>query len=270
MTNKSPALKLLKKVFHHENADYSTDYSGEVGYKTDCLSAKDMKVLQDADLFPNTFEARTHDELLAGLLAMKSNTALTDDLCKALFLKGLSGSEPRFRQSLISYMYLETLEPHKFQASDTTSNCAICGLPRKSVQDRTHTLYTYHLGHSWNESPQGFLAELEEILTYPEPDVSKEDKSRLKDLLKLIAQAEPGETPGQLEKRIAKAKLLPKTDKYKRYGILQTLAIMGILPSDPAIDNQPARSDIVMPLAGWSGRMGVDFDKAVQAFDLTF
>ncbi|MFF4291927.1 hypothetical protein ACFY0R_42675, partial [Streptomyces sp. NPDC001633] len=78
-------------------------------------------------------------------------------------------------------------------------------------------------------------------------------------------------TPGQLEKSIARARLLPRTDKYQRYGILIALAELGVLPNTllpPSIDRfvsrtecQAAyrrvrgapRSDITLPLAAWRG-----------------
>ncbi|MBY4891391.1 hypothetical protein KUL25_01285 [Rhodobacteraceae bacterium N5(2021)] len=74
------------------------------------------------------------------------------------------------------------------------------------------------------------------------------------------------------------------TDKYKRHGILQTLAECGILPNDLVMPlykgartqvefweahkrlKGSARSDIVLPLAGRRGRMGVDLDRYHDVF----
>lgn len=124
------------------------------------------------------------------------------------------------------------------------------------------------MGHSWNEIPKDFLLELLEIYSVQKLEISKDHIKRFINLLTEIDNAPSDETPGQLEKRLAKSNILPKTYKYKRYGILQTLAVIGVLPTRAENDHQPARSDIVLPLAGWSGKFGVDFDKAKHVFKL--
>ena len=165
---------------------------------------------------------------------------------------------------------MQGLEEHSFEKSKSHDACALCGLPEKNVEDRTHTLFSDYLGHSWNERPAHFLAELQEISEIPQPEIEAEEIEHLRILLKEINKADATETPGQLAKRIAKLKLLPKTDTYKRYGILQTLAVIGVLPTDRELNNQPMRSDIVMPLAGWKGVLGVDFEKASEIFKILF
>lgn len=95
----------------------------------------------------------------------------------------------------------------------------------------------------------------------------------------MIASQPAGTTPGQLEKVLGTRKLLPRTDKYQRYGILQALAELGIMPNPylpPSLDRAilvaerheagrqvpgGSRSDIVLPLAGWRGEIGIDQDR---------
>lgn len=264
--NNSKVLNILKKVYHYTNEDYDADYNGEVGYKTDFLTAEQHRLLEEANLIPNNFEELTHDSLLEGFLEIQSSGKLSLDFCTALFIKGLSGNFPRYRQTLISFWYMREISHHEFKESSSSANCSVCGLPESTVTDRTHNLYTYYLGHSWNEEPENFLAELQEISEIDKPQVSDDEIERFISLLQEINKAEADETPGQLEKRLAKSKLLPKTDKYKRYGILQTLAVVGVLPTNPEFDNQPTRSDIVLPLSGWRGELGVDFDRLNEIF----
>ncbi len=267
---KNRAISILKKVYHHTNTDYETQYKGIVGYKTDFLSEKEWSVLKKADLVPNKIEKYTHDGLVASFLKLGTNNKLTLDFAVNLFIKGLTGEFPRYRQTLISFLYLQNISEHTYMPSEDSRNCSVCGLPDEVTEDKTHNLYTYYLGHSWNEQPQCFVAELEDILQYSKSEMTEADKEILVKLLLLINQAHENETPSQLEKRIGKEKLLPKTDRYKRYGVLQTLAILGILPSEKERENlQPARSDIVMPLAGWRGRFGVNFKKAEEIFNIT-
>jgi hypothetical protein len=110
------------------------------------------------------------------------------------------------------------------------------------------------------------------------PVPTSADRAVLVDLLALIAAQPNGTTPGQLERAVGRAKLLPRTDKYQRYGILIGLAEFGILPSPvlapsydrfvPIAEQHAAyrklrgapRSDITVPLAGWRG--GLDQTRA--------
>lgn len=89
-------------------------------------------------------------------------------------------------------------------------------MPKKETLDKTEQLYGCY---SWNESPADFFIELEESLKFEQPEINESDEQKLVELLSLISKAEDHETPAQLEKRIAKHKVLPKTDKYQRYGI---------------------------------------------------
>ena len=233
-------------------------------------------------LAPNNFETFEHHSSLQRLLKLKENPKLTLDFAKAMFLKGLTGEFPRGRQTLMSFIYVKNLYQHKFIGKET---CEISGLPKKEIIDKTHQLYTYYLGHSWNEKPIHYLIELEEILKYEKPKITKEDKGKIIELLDLISKSAQNETPGNLEKRIAKSKLLPKTDKYKRYGILLTLSECGILPNEfltPTYDKFPIRkeiwkasenlttshrSDIVLPFGGWKGENRINYERYKEIFE---
>jgi hypothetical protein len=198
-----------------------------------------------------------------------------------MFYKGISGEYIRGRQTLMSYIYLKHLPEHKFIGDHC---CEICGLPKSKIIDKTDILLMYYRGHSWNENPLNYIIELEEIVYQEKPIINESDKRLLDNLLELINSADKDETPGNLEKRLAKNKILPKTDKYKRYGILQTLAECGILPNKligpryekfiniferldagKKVKGSP-RSDIVLPLAGWRGEYGINYKKYKEIF----
>ncbi|WP_103068698.1 hypothetical protein [Aquimarina sediminis] len=274
-------ISILKKVYFHENGFYNPELDRHEHKIPDSVTQSDLNLLKDNDFSPNNFETFEHDNSLDRLLAFKSNPKLTLDFAKAMFLKGITGEFPRGRQTLMSYIYIKNLSKHNFEGKDT---CEICGLPKKKTIDRTSQLYTYYLGHSWNEMPVHNLIELEEILKYEKPNSTKEDKDKLIELLDLISKSKPNETPGKLEKRIAKNKTLPKTDKYKRYGILLTLSECGILPNEfilPTYDKFSTRkeiwkasehlktshrSDIVLPFGGWKGKNGVNYKRYKEIF----
>jgi hypothetical protein len=222
-----------------------------------------------------------HDEAINRFFSLKNNSTLTEDFAVAMFYKGISGEYIRGRQTLMSYIYLKHLPEHKFTGEKI---CDICGLPKTETIDEADVLSTYYSGHSWNELPLNCLIELEEIINMEKPIIKESDKELLDTLLETIGMAEKDETPGKLEKRIGKDRILIKTDKYKRYGILQTLAECGILPNKLIIPRYDkfvsfkemtemheklmgsVKSDIVLPLAGWKGEYGIDKEKYTKIF----
>ena len=275
-------ISLLKKIYHYENGFYNEKADRHEHKIPNNISDEDILLLEKAGLKPNNFETFTHDEAIERFLKLKTNPKLTKEFVVALFYKGITGEFARGRQPLLSFVFLKHLQKHSIKGNP---NCEICGLPVKKTEDKTDQLYTRYLGHSWNETPLHWVIELEEILKYEQPKVTQQDKRHLRDLLEFIEKANENETAGQLEKRIASAKLLKNTDKYKRYGILQTLAELGILPNNsikPAYDGFSTRkerweaerklkgsprSDIVLPLSAWRGKNGVNWKRYEEIFE---
>lgn len=275
------ALAILKKVYHYENGFYNPALDRHEHKIPSTVTQADLDLLHNSGFAPNRFETFDHDHALERTLQLQQHKKLTLNFAAALFLKGLTGEMPRARQTLMSYLYIKHLFKHNFSGKKT---CEICGLPATETIDKTHQLYTYYIGHSWNEMPLHFLVELEEAVTFDTPTISNADKQKSAALLDFIAAADKKETPGQLEKRIAAHKLLDQTDKYKRYGILQTLAECGILPNAfikpkyeeftiqtdlwKASENLTTsfRSDIILPLGGWKGENGVDRKRYAEIF----
>ena len=271
----------LKKIYNFENRFYNEKLDRHEQKIPSNISGEDILLLEKMGLKPNNFETFTHDAAIERFLKLKINPKLTKEFVVALFYKGITGEFVRGRQPLLSFVFLKHLQRHSLTGNP---NCEICGLPVKETEDKTYQLYTYYLGHSWNETPLHWIIELEEILKYEQPQVTQQDRKRLCDLLEFIEKSEGNETPGQLEKRIASAKLLKNTDKYKRYGILQTLAELGILPNDlikPAYEGFSTRterweaerklkgsprSDIVLPLSAWRGKNGVNWKRYEEIF----
>ena len=275
-------IALLNKIYFHENGYYNTDLDRLEHTIPSSVAPIDLKLLEEAGLKPNKFETFTHDNALARLLKIKTKEKITLSFASKLFLQGLSGEYPRGRQVLMSFLYTKHLKDHSFEGKDI---CTICGLPKKDTLDITQELYSLYSGHSWNEQPLHFLIDLEEIENdQEENNTATEDKNILFELLDFIQQADPKETPGKLEKRITTNKLLKNTDKYKRYGILQTLAECGILPNpylkpyyeefatlgerilSSKMLTTSHRSDIILPLGGWTGKDPVNTKRAEEIF----
>ncbi len=278
-------LRILDKVRMAEIGVYDQNLGVVVCEDlADVVTAAELALLKEAGHPLHDFETFTHAQALGRLLALKRNPALTLEFVTAFFLKGITGEIPRGRQPLMSYLYIKHLHKHAFQAEGRYKTCNICGLPKKEEIDKSDSLTSEYHGHSWNEVPLAKLIDLDDILKSPPPVPTQEDQLALFNLLNFIAEAAPDETPGQLQARIGKAKLLPKTDKLKRYGILQTLAECGIMPNkyiQPKFDaftpqyesweihaklKVATRADIILPLAGWSGKDGVNFDRYYEIF----
>lgn len=274
-------IAILKKIYQHSNSFYNSEY-GLWEYKIPSdITQSQLQALENIGLKPNHFETFYHDTTITQLLEFQNHAKVDLSFVTALFYKGITGEMPRARQSLMSFVYAKHLTEHSFVGDET---CKICGLPKQQTLDRTETLHTNYLGHSWNELPLSFLIDLQEIVNFEKPIITNQDKEFLIRLLQVIEQASDNETPSELEKRLAKEKILPKTDKYKRYGILQTLAECGILPNPfltPFWDNfytctesweahdklkGSSRSDIILPLAGWRGRFGVNWERYREIF----
>ncbi len=199
----------------------------------------------------------------------------------AAFVAGVGGSAVRGRQIPMSYAWASTVIQAIAAGGRTLADFDI----REPIEiDYSHELVTLALGNAWNERPARFLPDLEAAAEQGPPSPSKPDWQTFHALIEMIAAQPPETTPGQLEKALAARKLLPATDKYQRYGILQALAEIGIMPNPylppsldraiPAAERHAAgrqvpggsRSDIVLPLAGWRGELGVDRSRLERLF----
>ncbi len=197
-------------------------------------------------------------------------SALDEDDVLRAFVAGL-GSAPRGRQPLISFAWARYLSGAPIQKDDLPD----CGLDTAPPAiDVTEVLLRLALGWAWNERPYLYLADLEAAVAEGLPTPAAEDRERLSALFDVIEAQSGGMSAGGLEKAVARAKILPGTDKFQRYGILIGLAEFGVLPSENAaswdrfVSRQEVaaawaggpRSDVPPPLSGWHG--GVESARA--------
>lgn len=99
-TEKIKASRLLKQIYAHDNVNLEHRFEDIFGYHTDFLTAQDQALLARTHLIPNQFKQFNHDDLMEAFLALKQHPKLNFDFIKALFLKGLTGEFPRFRQAM--------------------------------------------------------------------------------------------------------------------------------------------------------------------------
>ncbi|MFF5624691.1 hypothetical protein ACFY5A_04940 [Microbacterium sp. NPDC012755] len=202
-------------------------------------------------------------------------TALDEDAVLGAFIAGL-GSAWHGRQTVISFAWARHLA-----AAPVAENCVPdCGLAARQGSalefDATEVLLRLALGWAWNEQPHHYLPDLETAAAEGLPAPTEDDRERLRTLLEVISAQPAGTRASELERAIARAKVVAGADKYQRYGILIGLAEYGVLPSTlpPSWDRFVSReevadawsggprSDITPPLSGWRG--GIDADRAAR------
>ncbi len=279
--------KRLKEVYYSKGSvsDYDLQHErlvyGQPKGMVDAVWAE----LCAGDHPPNDFRVVGHDQLLADILA--ADASVSWDAVFDGFMLGCSGRWPRGRQTLISAARARQLTEHAFEGPDDGDPdriCERCGLPRRSRWDQSDETFRLYWGYAWNETPSTWWVDLDERARAEMPTLEDADVEAFAALLRAIDEAPPDETPGRLEKRLGKAKLLPGADKYRRYGILIALGEVGVLPNtsvpasyDAALTpserhaahealGQSHRSDVVLPLAGWRGELGVDWARAEWMF----
>lgn len=226
--------------------------------------------------------ALAHDECLRRLTAAAA--LVRPEEVTAAFVAGVGGSALRGRQVLVSYAHARHLPDHAASPTPGYINCRTCGIDDEVSADVTERAVRGALGFVWNEGEGEYFLDLEEFLRLPKPIPTPADRGVLRAVLQIAAGVAPGCTPGQLEKELAGNKVIPSSDKYARYGILEALAMVGVLPNPviaPAWDRLvtrtevweagrsvkgSARSDIVLPFAAWRGVDGVDWARATEFF----
>lgn len=124
-----------------------------------------------------------------------------------------------------------------------------------------------------------------DLLSLDELSYLQQSNYPLNDILyDTIRHAPEDECVSKPEQRIKKAKLIPKCDKYKLWGLLITLSELGVMPNPSIlplyegfteflercniISSTPGnpRSDIVLPLGGWRGRYGICEERFQEVF----
>ena len=262
--------KVLSKIYHPKtyNREWDVERNCFVYHRPDMVSQGEWDALP-AHLRPNKMELITHDEHIRRI--RQATKQISEQDVTNGFILGCSGSWLRGRQTLISWSYAQHLQPHPFANSNPQHGCQHCGLPLQKNILRTCEKFWLHFGNVWNELPSNFVIDLEERTTLQSPPVTQKDIEIFTRLLESIDNGPAKETPGGLAQRLGREKRIPKSNKYVRYGILQALAEVGVLPNplvSPIYERfvprtqyweasrklqQNTRSDIVLPLAAWKG-----------------
>ena len=276
--------KILKTIYKNNNSTLDSKTDAWFFNVPSNINPKDIEYLKVNNIEINSIQKFLHDEVVQRLIGVVADSRISPKRIAKSFIAGVGGSYPRGRQPIISYYYAKHLTKHEYRNIKGNPSCMYCGIEKTQWENVSYEIFRNYWGYVWNEMPLCYLIDLEEFAEQPEVEPTQQDIGIFNNLLKAISTSADDETPGQLEKRLAKEKIIPDTDKYRRYGILEALAEVGVLPNPiqpPAIDRfitaeeklensnklkGSPRSDIVLPFGAWRGNLGVDYERAKMVF----
>ncbi|OKP83678.1 hypothetical protein [Paenibacillus sp. P32E] len=278
-------LDALKKLYHHTNSEYDVE-RGVSLYRTDTLEPAARKQLERCGWKANDTHEITHHDINRMLIALQSDGRASWSRIAGAFIAGVGGSFPRGVSSLMSYQRMIHIQEHDYEQAERFVCCKYCGFHRDQWENLSRIRYAIHLGSTYGSTTGAYtdLTELYELLERGYGVPKSEDIQLFTQLLNMLEAAADEETPGQFEKRLTSSKLLKGTAGTRR-GILQSLAMLGVLPNailplspgfwtnieeilngEYELNNTKHRSDMEMPWAGWQGKLGVNRDILVQLF----
>lgn len=277
--------KILKKIYFKksyikdengymqriDNGDQFDCESGTTHYSNDCLSNAEILTIEQSGYPVNQIIKYSHDECINAYKTLLEHPHLSIENLISAYICGFS-SFPRGRQPILSYLFAQAVPEHKIVSEGDV--CPVCSIRRNVWIEKGHKIFSCYAGSVWNERWCGNLVELEEFTAISPCTPTPEDISILISLIDMIRQAPQDETPGKLEQRIKKAKIIPNYEKYSFRGQLMVLAELGIMPNPyvkPLYDGfthftdicsvkypGSTRSDIMLPLAGWRGENNIN------------
>ncbi|CAH1194018.1 hypothetical protein PAECIP111892_01383 [Paenibacillus auburnensis] len=279
-------LAALKKLYRYDNSGYDAE-RGVSLYRLESLSLEERRLLTQYGWEANELEWITHDEGNRKLMALQSDERLSWSGITGAFIAGVGGSFPRGISPLMSYHRMLQMKEHEYVQAKHFICCKTCGFHKDQWENVSYIRYTLHLGNVYGSSTTGAYADLTEIAELLEhsPIVpAAADIELFRQLIKSLDSAPSDETPGQFEKRLTSSRLIKGTAGTRR-GILQSLAVLGVLPNqiltltpghwtnteemlngELHLNNTRGRSDMEMPWAGWQGKLGVNTAVLDQLF----
>ncbi|MDT3318407.1 hypothetical protein Q4Q52_01325 [Shewanella sp. SP1S2-4] len=273
--------KALKKVYYKksyrkdehgyqqriDNGDVFDVDTGTNIYSYQGLSDTEIALIEQSGYPVNNRVKLSHDEAVLAYkkLLLEPNLSLENLL--AAYLCGFS-SFPRGRQPILSYLFAKALPEHSMATANDI--CPVCSIKRVNWIEQGQKIFSCYAGSVWNERWAHNLIELQEFCTLSPCKPNAEDVAIFSSLIEAIRQAPLDETPGKLEQRVKKAKIIPNFNKYSFRGQLMVLAELGIMPNsyvEPLYEaftpfeeicniKYPGsiRSDIILPACGLARR----------------
>ncbi|OAT47179.1 hypothetical protein M997_1706 [Proteus hauseri ATCC 700826] len=278
-------MRVLRKLYKYENSQYDAQRAVST-YDISTLSEKEQNTLSEFNWQPNNIASfHDHADIITKLHSLKNEPTLIFQRCLDAFIAGVGGSYPRGRSVLGAYHKLQTLPLHDYLEKSQYACCWICSDYNKPqyIND-SYFQYCLYYGNSYTGNTLYAYLNLKHLLTTDPVIPTDNDKKVFNQLLDLLRIAPEDETPGCFEKRLNEAKII-SGDKYTKRGILQSLALIGVIPNqfislsldtwnnfgditimEQQLKNTKGRSDMEMPWAGWNGALKINEEKVIVYF----
>ena len=289
--------KILKKVYYKKDSikdekgnkiriktgDVFDLKTSTMHYSIENLSQEEVLYLQKSGFAVNEIIHDTHDDNIHKLKEIIGNTNLSLHNLLSAYIAGF-GSFPRGRQPIMSYLFARAVPLHGFCNSQGRDICEVCAVKKDFWTERGKEIFRRYWGYSWNEITYRFYIDLEEFAKLPPRTAAEEDLKIFRSVIDMIRNTPEDETPGQLEQRIKKSRVIPNCEKYRLRGQLMTLAELGVMYNPfikPMFDGftdfntrceieskvpGSSRSDIILPLGGWRGKYGICEERFEELF----
>ncbi len=291
-------IKVLAKIYRFENGKYDLQ-KGFYHYAIPTsFPEKSKQILAESGFEINKIVLHSHDEVIKALKKCVETENLEQKV-KNLFFKALAEGFHRGLQPLFSYYFAKNMPLHTHQPfthpdrsyEEGECPCKICGIPQNEWDNDSKNLYDLYIGYCRLGGYAELLLDLEEVIQSPEIKRDKNGEAIFLQLLDLIKQAPPKETPSELIARISKAKILPKSNNTSRTWLVRILAETGILPNKLSdgysIFNQfysydqretwyeilfeeapNHRVEVNFPISAWRGQLGINEEMAKKLLEV--
>jgi hypothetical protein len=239
-----------------------------------------------------------HDATVKKLRKLAADDALRDRVT-ALFITSLATGVRRAMTPIMAYYAARTLPDHRYERFDFAAHnrlyrdgepvpCAQCGLPDSDSRNREDRIADIAWCGRCSMTPDiGHLIDLEDVgnITL---EYQPAHADTLRALLKVIESVPVSASTTELQKQVAAAKVMPKSNLAARLWCLRILAELGVIANasvpdysgafhfysflqriemeNKAFAKTPHRADPVWPLSAGRGTPAVNWPLARRIF----
>jgi len=211
------------------------------------------------------------------------------------FLYSLSSSLCEYRSPLLSYYYIQSIEPHEFDDSRTImeieTHSGYCNTCRYNTHKDNFVSVNFALIEKYLCGSVSWFAyyldssimDITQYLTMSKAESSDCGRAILFEALNLIKSLNPSDKAGAYIKRLYEAKIIPNSTKDQIVTFVETLGSLNILhrAGDYAMtkgisaynqsyrDPSEHKNDHPFPLTHWRAADGFDGDEVQRIFNMT-
>lgn len=238
----------------------------------------DADVLAAAGRAHDALRRTTHDEAVATLRELGAAWDPTD--AAAVWVAGLWSASWAWRPALTGALLARGLPEHESVPYPGSDVCRVCGTKALPVLAPTDAWYRRHTeGAPIDGDVPGHVLALEELTGQPQPVPSEHDRWVLRAVLTVLRTLPAGKGYGVARMELKRHRLLGTTAVHAYGGLLEELALVGVVATadHPGLarrwsdyverDQRPNdRVEVQGPLAWWRSSDGLREDVVREVF----